>query len=47
LVKKPEGILGVKAQRNIHWEKELRKTMARLANLMLIDGIFYNFFGCN
>jgi hypothetical protein len=33
--------------RKIHWGKELRKTMARLAKLVLIDGNFYNFFGCN
>jgi hypothetical protein len=32
--------LGVKVQRKILWEKELRKTMARLAKLVLVDEIF-------
>jgi hypothetical protein len=39
--------LGVKVQRKIHYKKELRKTMARLAKIVLVDGNLYNFFGCN
>jgi hypothetical protein len=39
--------LGVKVQRNIHCEKELKKTMARLAMIVLNGRNFYNFFGCN
>jgi hypothetical protein len=34
-------------QRKIHWEKELKISMARLAKLVLVDGNFYNFFECN
>jgi hypothetical protein len=34
-------------QRKTHCEKVLRKTMARLAKVVLVDRIFYNFFGCN
>jgi hypothetical protein len=30
-------------QRKIHLKKEL----ARLAKVLLVDGNFYNFFGCN
>jgi hypothetical protein len=37
----------LKVQRKTHYKKELRKTMARLAKVVLVDGIFYNFFGCN
>ena len=33
-------------QRKTHCEKELRKTMARLAKVVLVDRIFYNFFRC-
>jgi hypothetical protein len=37
----------LKVLRNIHFKKELKKTMARLANVVLIDRKFYNFFECN
>jgi hypothetical protein len=41
------GPLGVKLQRNTHYKKELKKTMVRLAKVVLIDRNFYNFFGWN
>jgi hypothetical protein len=39
--------LGIKVQRKTHCEKELRKTMARLAKVVLVDGNFYNFLKSN
>jgi hypothetical protein len=44
---KGAGNYPFKVQRNIHCKKELKKTMARLAKVVLIDRNFYNFFGCN
>jgi hypothetical protein len=47
LSKNTLGLLGVKVQKKTHCEEELRKTMARLAKVVLVDGNSYNFFEYN
>jgi hypothetical protein len=47
-----QTLLGLKVhkaceERSLCCEKELRKTMARLAKVVLVDRNFYNLIGCN